>query len=181
MRALLLLGLPLVSFGLPPPSIVFVLVDDWGHANAGYQRDPSWPGNNETQTPNIDRLARSGLILDRHYVYKLCSPTRSALQTGRNPIHVNVVNSPINQYNLGDPEAGFQGAARSFTGIAEKLRGVGYMTGQCGKWNAGESTANTTSARNVDPKPNLTPLLRATRTAPKRYGTAEANSCWTWL
>jgi arylsulfatase A-like enzyme len=128
------------------PDLVFVLVDDWGFANAGFKRDPTWPGNNETQTPNIDRLARGGLILDRHYVFKLCSPTRSALQTGRNPIHVNVLNSPIMQYNPADPEAGFQGVARSFTGIAEKLRGVGYDTAQVGKWNAGMALHKQTPA-----------------------------------
>jgi arylsulfatase B len=128
------------------PDLIFVLVDDWGYANAGYKRDPSWPGNNETQTPNIDKLARGGLILDRHYVFKLCSPTRSALQTGRNPIHVNVLNSPIMQHNPADPEAGFQGAARSFTGIAEKLRGVGYSTHQVGKWNAGMALHKQTPA-----------------------------------
>lgn len=119
------------------PNLVFVLVDDWGWANVGFHRDPAWPGNNETVTPNIDRLAAGGLVLDRNYVYKLCSPTRSALQTGRNPIHVNVLNSDIAQHNDADPEAGFQGAARSFTGIAEKLRGVGYSTHQAGKWNVG--------------------------------------------
>ena len=136
---------------LNQPNLIFVLVDDWGSANAGFQRDPSWPGDNETQTPNIDRLARGGLIIDRHYVYKLCSPTRSALQTGRNPIHVNVVNSPISQYNLADPEAGFQGAARSFTGIAEKLRGVGFSTHLVGKWNAGMALhKQTPSGRGYD-------------------------------
>ena len=119
------------------PNLIFVLIDDWGFANVGYHREPSWPGNNETVTPNIDRLALGGLRLERNYVFKYCSPTRSALQTGRNPIHVNVINSDIRQHNKNDPEAGMQGAARSFTGLAEKLRDVGYMTAQAGKWNAG--------------------------------------------
>ena len=123
-----------------------VRATQWGHANAGYNRDPSWPGNNETLTPNIDRLARGGLILSRHYVFKYCSPTRSALQTGRNPIHVNVVNSPIQQHNPKDPQAGFQGAARDFTGLAEKLRSEGYWTNQVGKWNAGMAVQKQTPA-----------------------------------
>ena len=128
------------------PDLIFILVDDLGAANLGYKRDPRWPGNNETQTPNIDSLAASGLILDRHYVYKLCSPTRSALQTGRNPIHVNVLNSPIQQHNPLDPQAGFQGAARDFTGLAEKLREQGYITAQVGKWNAGMALHKQTPA-----------------------------------
>jgi arylsulfatase B len=131
--------------------LVFVLVDDWGFANVGYHRDASWPGNNETLTPNIDRLAASGLILDQNYVFKYCSPTRSALQTGRNPIHVNVLNSDIFQHNDADPEAGFQGAALAFTGIAEKLKSVGYMTAQAGKWNAGMAhESQTPSGRGYD-------------------------------
>lgn len=41
-------------------------------------------------------------------MYKLCSPSRSALQTGRNPIHVNVLNSPIVQHNPADLVGGYQ-------------------------------------------------------------------------
>ena len=136
---------------LPRPDLIFVLVDDWGFANVGYHRDATWPGNNETRTPNIDRLALGGLRLERNYVFKYCSPTRSALQTGRNPIHVNVINSDIRQHNTADAESGMQGAARSFTGIAEKLRGVGYATAQVGKWNAGMAhESQTPSGRGYD-------------------------------
>lgn len=50
-----------------------------------------------------------GTPQNHHYVYKLCSPSRCALQSGRNPIHVNVLNSPIVQHNPADPVGGFQG------------------------------------------------------------------------
>lgn len=52
------------------PTLIFVLVDDWGFANVNYHRDPSWPRNNETVTPNIDRLALGGLRLESNYVFK---------------------------------------------------------------------------------------------------------------
>ena len=55
----------------------------------GYHRPP---GYREVQTPTIDRLVKQGVELDRHYVFKFCSPTRTAAQTGRNPIHVNTQN-----------------------------------------------------------------------------------------
>lgn len=42
------------------------------------------PATTEVQTPNLDQLVREGIELDRAYVYKYCSPTRSALQSGRN-------------------------------------------------------------------------------------------------
>ena len=59
---------------------MFMLVDDWGWANAGFYRDPPTP---EVVTPNIDNLVKEGLELDQHYVFKLCSPSRCSLLTGR--------------------------------------------------------------------------------------------------
>lgn len=58
----------------------------------GFHRNGSDP---EVVTPTFDVLAAQGVILDRHYVYQFCSPTRSAFQTRRNHIHVNVINSPV--------------------------------------------------------------------------------------
>ena len=74
------------------PHVVFMLVDDWGWANVGYHRDPS--STHEVDTPNIDSLVKEGLELDQHYVYRFCSPSRSALISGRLPIHVNDTEKP---------------------------------------------------------------------------------------
>ncbi|CAK0871525.1 unnamed protein product [Prorocentrum cordatum] len=49
--------------------------------------------NAAARTPNLHRLSKSGARLDRHYVFKYCSPTRSSLLTGRLPIHVNQNNN----------------------------------------------------------------------------------------
>ena len=43
----------------------------------------------------MDRLVAEGLELDQAFVFKYCSPTRCALQTGRNPVHVNVCRLPV--------------------------------------------------------------------------------------
>ena len=120
------------------PHIVFMLVDDWGWANAGYHRNPSTP---EVVTPNIDNLVEQGLELDQHYVFKLCSPSRCSLLTGRLPIHVND-NNKINPtyYNPKDTISGFQGIPRNMTVIAEKMKKAGYATHQVGKWDAGMAT-----------------------------------------
>ena len=72
--------------------------------------------------------------LDRFYAHKFCSPTRSALQTGRSPIFVNVQNSDIGQFNPLDPISGFQGIPRNMTGLAIKLKSAGYATHMVGKW-----------------------------------------------
>jgi arylsulfatase B len=113
------------------PNIFMLLIDDYGWANIGYHNKNS----TEIITPNLDALAASGVILNRHYVHKFCSPTRSALQSGRSPIHVNVLNSPINQHNPKDTIGGYQGIPRNMTGIAEKLKTAGYSTHMTGKWH----------------------------------------------
>jgi len=65
------------------PNIVIIVADDLGWADVGYHGSP-------IQTPNIDRLVRQGVELDRFYVYPVCSPTRAGLMTGRNPIRPGV-------------------------------------------------------------------------------------------
>ena len=59
---------------------------------------------------------------------KYCSPTRSSYQTGRFPIHVNVLNLDMSVHNPADPVSGFAGVPRNMTGIAEKLASAGYQT-----------------------------------------------------
>ncbi len=101
-----------------PPHIVFILVDDLGWGNVGYHVNPSAiQRQREVQTPVMDRLAKiEGLELNRHYVSDLvfrrhfsgmlyspvicslclrsiqvhhsCSGTRTSLQSGRFPVHV---------------------------------------------------------------------------------------------
>eukprot|EP00041_Stephanoeca_diplocostata_P019448 m.419703 g.419703 ORF g.419703 m.419703 type:complete len:551 (+) comp21308_c0_seq1:304-1956(+) len=124
------------------PHILFLLVDDFGWANTGWHRLEHPTA--EVSTPNMDALVKNGLELDRHYVYKFCSPTRSALQSGRNPIHVNLENVDVTVHNPSDPISGFQGIPRNMTGIAEKMRSAGYYTAMVGKWDAGMATPDHT-------------------------------------
>ena len=104
------------------PHIIFFLADDFGHYNMG------WRGNKEARTPNMDRLVQEGLVLDRHYVYQFCSPTRSSFLSGRLPIHINTKNMAPTAFGGVDPRA---------STIADKLKSAGYETHQTGKWNAG--------------------------------------------
>ena len=61
--------------------------------------DVSFHGSNQIPTPNIDRLATEGIILNNYYVQPICTPTRSALMTGRYPIH-NGLNNKIYYFNI---------------------------------------------------------------------------------
>ena len=60
------------------PNIVLIVSDDQGWADIGYH-------NTEIKTPNLDKLAKTGIELDCHYVQPQCTPTRVALMTGRYP------------------------------------------------------------------------------------------------
>ena len=83
----------------PPPNIVFILADDLGFNNVGWQQKKHGM-EPEIHTPVIDELAENGLHLDRMYSYKYCSPSRSSFLSGRLPIHVtqnnknNLVTNP---------------------------------------------------------------------------------------
>ena len=102
-----------------PPNIVFFLIDDLGWADVGYHGSP-FP------TPNIDRLAAQGVELNQHYVAPVCSPTRSALLTGRYWSRFGV-NSPQNN----------QALPFSTVTMASALAKLGYQTAISGKWHLG--------------------------------------------
>ena len=106
------------------PDIVFFLIDDLGYADCGFN------GGKQIKTPNIDRLAKSGAIIESHYVQPVCSPTRSTLLTGRYPTHTGV-------YTIVSPGApwGLPLAERT---LADALRSAGYRTALTGKWHLGE-------------------------------------------
>ena len=74
------------------PHILYILVDDFGWADADWHRPAaSSPANTDPlATPTMTALIREGIELDQHFAFKFCSPSRSAIQSGRNPIHVNV-------------------------------------------------------------------------------------------
>jgi len=123
------------------PHIIHILADDYGWADVGYHRQPTVDGSPpDVQTPNIDALAHGGIELDRFYVYKICAPSRSALQSGRNPTHVNVQNVLPECTNDKDDIGGYQGIPVNMTGIASHMKRAGYRTHMVGKWDVGMAT-----------------------------------------
>eukprot|EP00937_MAST-01D_sp_MAST-1D-sp2_P006826 g6826.t1 len=119
------------------PHLVLVLADDLGWGNVGWHRAPATA---EVQTPVLDRMVSEGVELNRFYAYHMCSPTRSALQSGRHPLHVNIVNADPTIYNASEATGVGAGIPRNMTGLASKLRGAGYATHFVGKWDAGMAT-----------------------------------------
>ena len=123
------------------PNIIHILADDYGWADVGYHREAvRGKAAADVQTPNLDALVKAGIELDRFYVYKICSPSRSSIQSGRNPIHVNVQNTPPEFRNPADPIGGYQGIPINMTGIATILKRANYKTHLVGKWDVGMAT-----------------------------------------
>lgn len=103
------------------PNILLVVADDLGWADIGYH-------NSEMRTPNLDRLARTGVELDCHYVQPQCTPTRVALMTGRYP----------SRFNMKCTQASNDRAfPADTTTMASALKAAGYATGMSGKWHLG--------------------------------------------
>lgn len=106
------------------PNIVFLLIDDLGYADCGFN------GGKDILTPNIDKLAKEGAILKNHYVQPVCSPTRSALMTGRYPTRTGI-------YTIITPGAAW-GLPLNEKTLANALQEAGYSTAITGKWHLGE-------------------------------------------
>ena len=75
------------------PNIVFFLVDDmgWVDSSVAYGEEV-YPNNLRFHTPNMDRLAREGVILTSAYACPVSTPTRTSLLTGMNAAHTGITN-----------------------------------------------------------------------------------------
>jgi arylsulfatase A-like enzyme len=103
-----------------PPNVLLIVADDLGFADVGFH------GRREWATPNLDRLASRGLILDRCYsAAPICGPSRAAILSGRVPERTGV---RLNHHDL---------PATEIT-IAEVLRPLAYRSAAIGKWQRGQ-------------------------------------------
>jgi arylsulfatase B len=129
-RACLILSLLCVpaARAVDHPNVVILLADDLGWADVGYH-------GGEIATPAIDRLAREGLRLERFYSAPICSPTRAALLSGRDPMKLGIGYDQINPWNVN----GFPPDAYL---LSDAFRAAGYQTGLVGKWHLGHTQAH---------------------------------------
>ena len=109
------------------PNIIFILTDDIGWGEPGWQYGGKRRG---TPTPELDQLASESMAFSSHYTEPSCTPTRLALMTGRHPVRTGVTDVLWPGGTAGLP-------AQERT-IAELLSDAGYSTAMWGKWHLGD-------------------------------------------
>ncbi|MYB53042.1 MAG: sulfatase [Acidobacteriia bacterium] len=145
----------LLPAATPPPNVIVVLVDDLGWMDLGCQ------GSDFYRTPNIDRLAATGMrFTDGYASCAVCSPTRAALMTGRSPARLGITDWIRAEFQLSGRQwpnirdrFGYHrtGSAdrelltpvnelqlpHSEITLAELLKPIGYASAFIGKWHLG--------------------------------------------
>jgi len=112
------------------PNIVWLIVDDMGYGDPGCYGGGIASG---AATPSMDRLAREGLRLTSCYSQQTCTPTRSAILTGRLPVRTGLTRPIL---------AGDKITKNLWEGeqsLAAILENAGYATVLVGKWHIGEA------------------------------------------
>lgn len=119
------------SFGQDKPNIIFIFADDLGYGDVGIY------GQKKVPTPNIDRMAKEGMMFTTFYAGStVCSPSRTSLLTGLTTGH-----APIRGNREVFPE-GQSPLPQATETIATLLKlKAGYRTAAFGKWGLGTTTS----------------------------------------
>jgi arylsulfatase A-like enzyme len=140
--AILVLGAALhaATAAASKPNILVILTDDQGHVEF------SGAGTRDLRTPAIDRIAREGIRFSNFRANCcVCSPTRAALITGRNPDRAGVPGVIRT-----DPAISWGYLAQGVPTLPDVLKPAGYHTALIGKWHLGLEAPNLPNQRGFD-------------------------------
>lgn len=126
--------IPIVSLGAAQPNIILVMPDDVGYG------DYACLGNPLIRTPSIDAFKQQSLLFTRFHVSPTCSPTRSALMSGRHEFKNGVTHTILERERM---------SLKTFT-LPQMLKTVGYTSGIFGKWHLGDEEAYRPENRGFD-------------------------------
>ena len=123
-----------------PPNVIVIISDDQGYADVGFH------GSNEIFTPNIDRIAKNGVVFSEGYVsYAVCSPSRAGLITGRYQNRFG-----YSRNILLAPNDSLMGLPLSEQTLPDVLNKVDYKTKAIGKWHLGAHKSLVPEKRGFD-------------------------------
>ncbi len=107
------------------PNVLYIVADDLGWKDVGFH-------GSDIKTPNLDRLAAKGAVLDQYYAQPMCTPTRAAILTGRYPMRYGLQTAVI-------PQGHSYGLPTDEWLLPQALKDAGYQTAIIGKWHLGHA------------------------------------------
>ncbi|MHC5065454.1 MAG: sulfatase-like hydrolase/transferase [Planctomycetota bacterium] len=122
-----------------PPNIIYILTDDIGWGELGWQGGGKHRG---TPTPTLDQMAKEGMRFWSAYAEPSCTPSRIAINTGRHPVRTGL----LSVLWPGQPE----GLSPNEVTIAEILSDAGYHTAMWGKWHLGDEPEHAPTNQGYD-------------------------------
>ncbi|MGJ8642126.1 MAG: sulfatase [Luteolibacter sp.] len=112
------------------PNIIFILVDDLGYGDVGFN------GSKWYETPNLDALAKESLVVDNAYMYPTCSPSRAAIFTGKQSFRTGCYTVPVLETGSNEENIFSRWTVElKHKFFSEPLAEAGYKSIHLGKWH----------------------------------------------